>query len=98
MAADVLRDGHGQDVGWLLCQQLQHRCVSSTIRNPRNAETEATFNTRLAAFTEQPKLETLLILALFEPVPQGLSDIEGQPFVFQFISNEAGSEVACRGP
>lgn len=62
VAAAVLRDGHGQDVGWLLRQHLYSPCVSPTRLDPRDGKTEDTVVACLAAFTEQPKLENLLIL------------------------------------
>ena len=62
VAADVLRDGHGQDVGWLPCLRFHHCCVSPPGTDPRDAKFEATVPTCLATFTEHLKLEILLIL------------------------------------
>lgn len=62
VAAAVLRDGHGQDVGWLLCPHLHNSCVSPTRLDARNAKAEGTVDVCLATFTEQSKLELLFIL------------------------------------
>lgn len=60
-AADVLRDGHGQDVGRLLHQRFQCPYVSPTTGDPTDDKTE-TFLHPLATFTEQTELEPLLII------------------------------------
>lgn len=62
MAADISRDGHGQDVGWLLCHELYRSYVSPKTIDPRDGKLEAILMAPVVAFTEQSKLETLLIL------------------------------------
>lgn len=61
VAADVLRDRHGQDVGGLLSHLLHQSRVPPTSTDPRDGKFEA-FGTRSVAFTEYPKFETLLVL------------------------------------
>lgn len=62
-ATDVLRDGHGQDVGWLLHQWFQCPYVSPTTGDPTDDKTETSLH-HLATFTEQTELEPLLIICL----------------------------------
>lgn len=58
---DVLRDGHGQDVGWLLHQQFQLPFVSPTNGEPIDVKTETILH-RFTTFTEETELEPLLII------------------------------------
>lgn len=61
VAADVLRNGHGQDIWWLLRQRLKRLCVSPPKRDPRDRKLERVFHTWVVvATTEDPELETLL--------------------------------------
>lgn len=61
VAGEVFRNGHGQNIWWLLCHQSQPARVLPIIWHPIDDEAEATLG-GLAAFTEQPKLEVLLII------------------------------------
>lgn len=61
VAGVVFWNGHSQNVWWLLRHQSQIDHVIPRIWRPVNDEAEATLG-GLAAFTEHPKLETLLII------------------------------------
>lgn len=59
--ADVIWNGHGQNIGWLLRHLLHGARVPPFICDPIDVEAEATRD-GLAAFTEQPELEALLVI------------------------------------
>lgn len=60
MAADVLRDGHGQDVGRLLHHRLESSDVSPSAADTGEIKVQLAIGA--AALAEQPDLEALLII------------------------------------
>lgn len=59
MAADILRDGHGQDVGRRLHHGLKPPDVASSADNSGNGKVKLALGA--AARAEEPELEPLLV-------------------------------------